>query len=117
MKAHYRVLGGRVTLELEGGTQKELFAAIAQAQEVFDADQACGMCEDQNLKFQVRNIEGNAFYELACRGCGAKLEYGQHKDNRTLYPKRGEISRGWKKFQRPPDARAAAARSGQDWKP
>lgn len=111
MKAHFRVLGGRITLELEGGTQKELFAAIADAQDVFDADTVCGLCNGQDLRFQVRHIEGNAFYELACRGCTARLTFGQHKEGGTLYPKRGEGNRGWAKFQRPtetPSPRAAA---------
>lgn len=112
MKAHFRVLGGRITLELEGGTQKELFAAIADAQDVFDADRSCGLCNDENLRFKVRIIEGNAFYELTCSGCGARLQFGQHREGGTLYPKRAEGNRGWAKFQRPTETPAGRAAAG-----
>ena len=87
MKAHLKALGGRITIEVQGETAKELFKELASVQEVFDAANACGMCQSTNLRFNVRVVDSFTFFELRCVDCGGALSYGQRKDMVNLYPK------------------------------
>jgi hypothetical protein len=115
MKAHYRSGNGRLTIELEAGSVKDLFAAVAQVSEVFDADSVCGCCESPRIIYRVRDVEGNRFFELYCTepDCGAVLEFGQHRQGGTLFPKRKNdqglklASRGWAKFTAAGSAKAS----------
>jgi len=88
MKAHYRTLNGRLVFEVEGDTQKSLFKAIAELQEIFECDDACGCCGSPHIRLNVRTIDGNDYYGLVCISCGAELAMGQHRNGRTLFPKR-----------------------------
>ena len=54
----------------------------------FTSEEKCGLCGSNNLRFVVRNVEGNDYYELRCVDCGALLAFGQHKKGGTLFPKR-----------------------------
>ena len=104
MKAHYRTANGRITIEVEGGTQKELFKAVADVQEVFDADARCGDCQSADIAFRVREVDDNQYYELHCRNCQARLSFGQHKQGGTLFAKRVDDQKnplpkgGWRKY-------------------
>ena len=77
MKAKYKV-GDKLEFELDGAGQKELFKEIASIQEIF-GESKCGICGSENIKFVVRTVEDNEYYELRCMDCGAILSYGQHK--------------------------------------
>jgi hypothetical protein len=66
MKAHYRTRNGRIVVEVQAETQKGLFKAIAEAQSVFEADERCGLCLSDDIRFTVRSIDGNDYYELTC---------------------------------------------------
>jgi len=105
MKAHYRTFNGRLLFEVEGDTQKALIRAIAELQEIFEAEACCGCCSSQSIHLNVRTVEGNDYYGLVCVDCGAELSLGQHKNGRTLFPKRtspnGDLlaDRGWKRFR------------------
>ena len=88
MKAHYRTASGRISFELEGSNPKELLRAIAEVQEVFEADTSCGCCGKDKLIFRVRVTGDNEFYELHCQDCSAVLSFGQRKTGGRLYPKR-----------------------------
>jgi hypothetical protein len=105
LKAHYRTANGRITFEIEGGNQKELFEGVANLQEIFEADSTCGLCHKPNLKFRVREVQNNKYYELHCADCGAQFQFGQHKTKPTLFPKRKDKddkwlpNRGWSKYQ------------------
>ena len=102
MKVNYKV-GDRLEFELEGAGQKELFKELASIQEIFGEEQ-CGMCGNSNIKFVVRNVDGNDYFELRCANCGAILSFGQHKKGGTLFPKRKDESgnylpnKGWHKY-------------------
>jgi hypothetical protein len=92
----------KLTVELEGADQKDTFEKLATVQEVFGED-VCGKCGKSNLKFQVRTVDDNKFYEIKCVSCGAVLSFGAHKKGNTLFPKRkdGEnwlADRGWVKW-------------------
>ena len=103
MKASYK-LSDKLQFEVEGEGQKEIFKEIASIQEIF-GETKCGMCGSENIKFVVRVVEDNEYYELRCMDCGATLAFGQHKKGGTLFPKRkDEIgdympNRGWYKWQ------------------
>lgn len=104
MKVLYKA-SDKLTFELEGSGQKEIFKELAVIQEIF-AEEKCGLCSSSNLKFIVRNVEGNDYYELRCSECGAILAFGQHKKGGTLFPKRkddnGTIlpNKGWHKWSK-----------------
>lgn len=80
---------GVVSVEAEGDTQTSVFEELAKLQEVFDHKE-CGHCHGTDLKFMVREVEGNKFYELRCCNisCNARLKFGAHKQGNTLFPKR-----------------------------
>jgi hypothetical protein len=102
MLVKYKI-NDRLEFTVEGSGQKEVFKELATIQEIF-GEEKCGMCNKNSLKFVVRNVEGNDFYELRCSDCGAILSFGQHKKGGTLFPKRkddaGEYlqNKGWHKW-------------------
>jgi len=102
MKVKYKV-GDRLEFEIDAAGQKEIFKELALIQEIF-AEDKCGLCGSTNLRFIVRNIEGNDYYELRCADCGAILAFGQHKKGGTLFPKRKDDdgnylpNKGWHKW-------------------
>lgn len=104
MKVKYKV-GEKLEFELEGSGQKEIFKELALIQEIF-GEEKCGLCGSGNIKFVVRNVEGNDYYELRCGDCGAILAFGQHKKGGTLFPKRKDddgnylSNRGWHKWSK-----------------
>ena len=68
--------------------------------------ECCRSVESSNIKFVVRNVDGNDFFELRCIDCGAILAFGQHKKGGTLFPKRKDDqnnwlpNKGWHKWQK-----------------
>lgn len=102
MKALYNV-NNKLQFEVEGKGQKDLFKELATIQEIF-GEENCGACKKSNIKFVVRNVEDNDYYELRCNECGASLSFGQHKKGGTLFPKRKDDqnnympNRGWYKW-------------------
>lgn len=106
MKVHYRSKTGRLVFEIEGGTQKEVFEGIADIQEVFEADDTCGLCKSPDIGFRVRDVQGNKYFELRCHHCYAQFNFGQSKDMKNLFPKRQDKegnwlpNRGWFKYRK-----------------
>jgi hypothetical protein len=102
MKVIYNA-SDRLQFELEGSGQKEIFKELAIIQEIF-SEHKCGMCNKDDIKFIVRNIDGNDYYELRCNDCSAVLSFGQHKKGGTLFPKRKDDdgkylpNKGWHKW-------------------
>ena len=90
-------------LTVTAETQKELFEELAKNQEVFGID-TCGKCESTNVRYVVREVESNKYYELRCNNCGAKLSFGQHKGKEnTLFPRRKDGEErlpngGWRRW-------------------
>ena len=109
MKIHYRV-NDKLSFELEADGQKEVFKELATIQEIF-SESECGSCHKDNIKFVVRNVENNDYYELRCMefGCGSTLGFGQHKKGGTLFPKRKDDAghylpnKGWYKWTKDKD--------------
>ena len=93
MKVKYRP-STKLEFELEGSGQKEIFKELAVVQEIF-YEEHCDVCKKDNLKFVVRNVDGNDYYEIRCLSCGSVLSFGQHKKGGTLFPKRKDENNNW----------------------
>lgn len=87
MKLNYTTANGRLSVELEGETQCDLFEELGSFQEVFDQCQ-CGKCQSTNLRFVTRVVDDNPYHELKCNDCHAKLQFGKNKKGGGLFPKR-----------------------------
>jgi hypothetical protein len=104
MKISYKI-NDKLRVELEATGQKEIFKELCLIQEIF-AEDKCGLCQSSNLRFVVRNVDGNDYYELRCIDCGAILSFGQHKKGGTLFPKRKNEDgsylpdKGWHKWNK-----------------
>tara|TARA_R100000808_G_scaffold63_1_gene511 strand:- start:8332 stop:8682 length:351 start_codon:yes stop_codon:yes gene_type:complete len=94
MKINYTSRSGRVSVELEAETQKDAFEQLSDFQEIFD-EIACGKCASENLRFVVRNVDDNQFYEIRCSDCGARLEFGSMKKGGKLFPRRKDKDGNW----------------------
>lgn len=92
MKLTYVV--GNVTVEFETDTVRDGFAQLATFQEVF-GETLCGKCGSENVKFIVRENEGNEYYELRCADCHARLAFGAHKKGGGLFPRRKDSDGNW----------------------
>lgn len=103
MKVQYTTRDGRMTFELEGATQTDLFRQLARIQEVFE-DTVCsnGKTSSNAVNFVVRTVDDNDFYELQCVDKNnpelrySKKKFGVHKGkDGTMFPKGG-----WVKFNK-----------------
>ena len=94
MNLSYTTRNGRVTVENEGDSQRDLFSGISKAQEVFEED-TCGKCGHDHVKFVVRTVDDNQYHELRCSNCGAKLSFGANKKGGGLFPKRKGPDGDW----------------------
>lgn len=104
MKLKYKV-SDRLEFELEASGQKEVFKELAIIQEIF-GEERCGSCDKDSLKFVVRNVDDNDYFELRCNDCKSILSFGQHKKGGTLFPKRKDENgnylpnNGWHKWNK-----------------
>jgi len=100
MKLNYTTKDGRMSAEFEG-TQSEIWEQIAHFQEVFEIGPATKNGEsDDNVRFVVREVEDNKYYELRYTGSnpkllGAKKSFGQHKKGGGLFPKNKDDEGNW----------------------
>jgi ribosomal protein L40E len=87
-KAQVKTAPGLI-IEVTGATQKDLFKAIAGAQEVF-SEKECGLCHSTDLLYKHRTAgpQKYTYYEVVCRDCDARLSFGQSTDLVTLFAKR-----------------------------
>ena len=102
MATTYTTADGRLITSIPGEQPKEVFAGIAKFQEVFESE-PCGKCGSEEIRYVVRNIDDNDYYEKRCKSCGAKLQFGAHKVGGGLFPKRKDGSdwlpdNGWVKW-------------------
>lgn len=97
MKAAISAMGGRVRFEAEASTPTEMWKKLSLVQQIFDADSACGVCGNKEIKFNHRVAKEFDFYELICGDpkCNARLSFGQHKKGGTLFAKRKDADGGW----------------------
>lgn len=105
MNVRYTTSDGRMQFTVEGDGVKGVFTALAQVQEVFEGNK-CGQCESADTVLSHREHDGHSFYSKMCLGCGAQLDFGQHKQGGTLFVKRKDQDgndlgkNGWYHWQR-----------------
>jgi hypothetical protein len=103
MQVRYQV--GNVQVEVEGKDVKDAFAQLATAVEVF-GQQHCGACSSEAVVPVVRTKDGNTYYEMRCKECGATLAFGQKREGGALFPRRRDKDNeylpnyGWVKYSR-----------------
>ena len=85
---------GKNTIEVEGRDAKHCFEQMAAAQEIF-GEYTCGACGSDEVVCVVREAGGHTFYEMRCKACGARLQFGQRKADGALYPRRKDASGNW----------------------
>jgi hypothetical protein len=90
---------------LESDNIKAMFDQLAAFQEIFDFG-ACGCCHQKQIRFVVRQVNGNKFYELHCELCKARKSFGQMRVSGDLFPHRNDKAGnqlpndGWYHYQR-----------------
>lgn len=94
MKATYTTTNGKISVQFDCEDQKNLFKELADFQEIFEQS-VCGKCGSENLKFVVRDVDENQYYELRCADCGARLEFGAMKKGGKLFPRRKDKEGNW----------------------
>ncbi len=94
MKVTYQA--SKLSATFEGENQKEVFKQLAGFQEVFDQCK-CAKCGCEDVKFVVRNVQENEYFELRCTNnqCRAKLSMGVSKKGGGLFPKRKDKEGNW----------------------
>ena len=73
---------------------RSCFAQVASAMEVFGHSH-CGACGSDNVTPQVREVDGNMYYELKCNNCHAALSFGQKRSGGQLFPRRKDKANNW----------------------
>jgi hypothetical protein len=118
MKATYKTANGRLMFEVTGETAKEVFARVADLQEIFEADSRCGCCNGADLRLKHRVVAKGTkkfdYYELECGNskCRARFAFGQLTEGGGLFPKRKDKegnwlpNRGWGKYRAESDGDA-----------
>jgi len=84
----------KLTFELDCNDQKDTFLQLSNLQEIFSED-TCGACGSKEVRFVVRTVDGNSFYEIMCQKCRSKLSFGSHRLGGTLFPHRKNEDGSW----------------------
>lgn len=96
MKLNYTTPDNRMSVELSGDSQKDLFKELADFQEVFQGNVCSAVIDGKVLKtdntvFRVREVDDNLYYEMVCLEPGPlfmyKKQFGQNKKGGSLFPK------------------------------
>lgn len=89
MKVKYSTKNGLMEFELDASKSKELFKALNIIQDIFD-NEKCGLCGCDELRYVVRNVKDNEYYELQCTNdeCLGRLSFGESRSGGTLFAKR-----------------------------
>jgi hypothetical protein len=93
MKVTYNAKTKELIASFESDTSKDLVGQLASFQEVFG--HKCGKCGCDDVKYVVRTVDENEYYELRCTKCGARLSFGANKKGGGLFPKRKDSDGNW----------------------
>lgn len=81
-----KIKAGNLVFELELTDDQSMFEKLHHIQEIFD--QSCGKCKSTNIRYVVREVDENKYYECRCTDCFARLSFGCNKKGKTIFPKR-----------------------------
>ena len=100
MKVVYTTRDGRLTAEIEGSTQAEVWENLANFQDVFENTTCTKNGESSDdVRFVVRqDDEQNKYYELRVNSGplrGTRKSYGVHKKGGGLFPKSKDSEGNW----------------------
>jgi hypothetical protein len=85
---------GKLTATFDSDTPKDLFSQISSFQEVFGQCE-CGKCKSEDIRYVVRNVDDNDYYEMRCQSCAARLSFGLNKKGGGMFPKRKDKDGNW----------------------
>lgn len=87
----------KIQVEFETESLKSAFKELNGIQEVLVSAGKCGACNNTDIRYVVRTVDDNDYYEARCGNsrCRAKLAFGQHKTGGTLFPKRKDENGNW----------------------
>jgi len=83
-------------IEVEADNVKQAMRELSPYYDVL-AETACGRCQSGELALNHRKASGYDYYSLMCRSCGCQLDFGQHQEADTLFPKRKLPDGTWDK--------------------
>ena len=100
MQLEYTTINGRIKVVFEGKSLKDVFGQLAEFCEVMENPCTVGSKSSDKVVPRVREVDGNAYYELVCVDTdkdlrGKTLSFGQHKQGGTLFPKRKDDAGGF----------------------
>jgi len=109
MRVVYKTKDDRMEITFDGKGIEDVVTALAQIQDILE-NPVCEACNSTNVVLERRVSKGYTFYAAKCQesSCGAKLEFGQRKDETGggLYTKRwdsiakrGIENNGWTWFK------------------
>lgn len=111
----------QLVITLDGTDPKATFAAGAFWREYQQHCSKCGVCGGTEIipshRHTVAKTGSNAgkafdFYEAVCCGCGARFQFGQKMEDKSLFPKAQE---GWTKFNKEGGGQQRSAQGSQSY--
>lgn len=110
LEVHYKSPNGRYQAKFSGNDNKDVFEQMAAFEEIFCNNTDCGKCDSDDTRLNVREVDGNKYYERVCNKCYHSFSYGQKKKGGALFPK---TSKGWTKFQPKDDEDETPTKKGK----
>jgi hypothetical protein len=97
LEIHYKSPNGRYQAKFSGD-HKEIFEQQAAFEEIFCNNTSCGKCDSEDTRLNVREVDGNKYYQRVCNKCQYSFSFGQKKKGGALFPK---TAMGWTKYTAP----------------
>ena len=98
MEVKYKSANGMFEVAFDAKNQQELFEELASFQEVFELSQKFKIGNKEvnitDIKFRVRTVDGNQFYEMVYQG-GDKDLWGYRKAFGSSQQKKGALFPKW----------------------
>jgi hypothetical protein len=102
MEVNYRSADGRFSTKLTGDGETAIVEALFDFYNLFEKNNVCGLCQSEDVFFNVRKVDGNTYYEKKCSTCSASLPFHQSKPNVRKNGLFTKWSDQWKKWEYKP---------------
>lgn len=80
MELTYTSLDGRFNTKLVSETEVGIVEQLVDFQNLLERNDQCGICKNEEVYFNIREVDGSRYFEKKCFKCGAALAYHQNKD-------------------------------------